>query len=743
MVNGSCIQISCTISGQQSINGICQCVNINSIVQAGSCVCPVNSQVVGIACVCFIVGQTMQNGQCACLTTGAFVESNVCTCGVSSINMSNTCSCPIGAKLVNGVCTCININSYIVGDSCVCPTYSLLVENTCTCPSNSQIVNNICTCTIISDQVMNNGACQCLTMGAFVNNNNVCSCGINALNMSNTCICPIYSSLVNNVCTCDQIIGQQIINGSCLCPFGQSIINDSCKQINYTINISNLECSTALFFQSFDIESITNQVSAWYNFSAGYIFSTTTVIQNAFIDISDNVYQTTIYPLFQSQNSFTNLKIQFGTQQFLNSGSFILSSTTSLSVNQMNIISKSGSQLTVNNLLNILASSINANITNLLVNISFAPSNGNITLINNINSSFNVSGYQILGTYVTSGTVAMIGINIYSPTVNVNQVSLKPIAYNVGNGSSYLFGSSVSTSVIQINNFTVILGSFSNILLLGSISSSSLNYYIFGGIIAYNQGNSVIISVNNVIYDSYQRFSTDYIGYFGFLVGHNPIQSSSITIENVCLQQNTTSKTTTQYFQSGLIGRNQGNSSIYNTSVAFIFVQGADFYCIGIIGYQLNSSVYAEIINTISSVSVSAGEHVGSLFGAEYAQNCSVLNTSVAGGNIGSGSTSYQVGGLIGSQYQNTTITNSSVLQTNVSGSSYVGGFIGFQNPGQFYITNSMIQSARILGSSNIGIIIGYYISGTIYFIGSSSTQIYVNGVLRSNCAALSNRDGC
>ncbi|CAL6026458.1 Hypothetical_protein [Hexamita inflata] len=77
MVNGSCVQVSCAISGQQSINGICQCVNINSIVQSGSCVCPINSQVVGIACVCSISGQNMQNGFCVCLTTGACLQQRL------------------------------------------------------------------------------------------------------------------------------------------------------------------------------------------------------------------------------------------------------------------------------------------------------------------------------------------------------------------------------------------------------------------------------------------------------------------------------------------------------------------------------------------------------------------------------------------------------------------------------------------------------------------------------------------
>ncbi|CAL6110792.1 Conserved_hypothetical protein [Hexamita inflata] len=119
IINGSCIQLVCPISGQQSINGICQCININQIVKNGYCVCPLNSQVVRITCICNIGGQVMLNGQCVCSTTGAIVMNDVCTCGVNSSNISNTCSCPSGASLVNGVCTCTNINAYISGNQCV------------------------------------------------------------------------------------------------------------------------------------------------------------------------------------------------------------------------------------------------------------------------------------------------------------------------------------------------------------------------------------------------------------------------------------------------------------------------------------------------------------------------------------------------------------------------------------------------------------------------------------------------
>ncbi|CAL5991801.1 Conserved_hypothetical protein [Hexamita inflata] len=734
MINGSCIQVTCAISGQQSINGICQCTNINSIIQSGSCVCPPNSNVIGTACVCSISGQTMLNGQCACSTNGALVNNGVCTCGVNGINVSNTCSCPSGASLVNGVCTCSNINAYISGDKCVCPTYSSLIGNTCRCPSNSQIFNNECLCNQITGQLMNNGVCQCQTTGAFVQVG-ACVCGQYAANVSNTCQCPTNSTLVNNVCTCDRIIGQQMVSGSCQCPSGQSVVNDSCQQTSYVINISNFQCSQEIFTSSFDIKDITNQVNTSSNFSSGYVFSASIVIQNAFIDISDNVYTSIVYPIFQSQNTFTNIKIQFGTQQ-LNSGSLIISSSTSVAVNQMNIISKPGRQLQVKTaLLNILtSSSMSANITNLLVNLSFAPSSGNITLINNINSIY---GYQVLGSFVSTGTIAMIGINVNAATINVSQISFQPFQYNVGNCSSYLFSNAISTSTFTINSIAFILGNNSNILFLSSISSDSTQYYLFGGIIANFYTNS-IINVNTVVLDSYQKFSTNNVKYSGFLIGFIQSSYSSVTIKNVCLQQNMTS-TTIQFFSFGFIGLNNGNSSISNAQVTFS-AQGTQLTYFGIIGSQSGNTLNAEIINLRTSVSFSLGSgyFVGSIIGIMQARNCSIQNTTVVGVINGSS----QAGGFCGfiNTNQLLTILNSTVSKTNIS--AYVtasGGFIGeIDSVSAIYLINSKIQSVRISSPTNFGMFSGYN-QGVQYFTGSSSSQNNINGVMYHDCAVLSN----
>ncbi|CAL6075746.1 Hypothetical_protein [Hexamita inflata] len=442
-----------------------------------------------------------------------------------------------------------------------------------------------------------------------------------------------------------------------------------------------------------------------------------------------------------------NCKIQFGTQT-LNSGSFIISSSTSISINQMNIISRPYSQLKVSaaqQLTILTTSTTSANVTNLFVNLSFAPSSGNISLFNNINGVFSITGYQILGSYVSTGMVAMIGVNLNTATVNVNHVSFQPNIYNVGNSSSYLFGNAITTtSRIQINSFAVVLGNSSNFLLLGSVSTTNqdTNYYLFGGLIAYI-GSASTISMNNIIYDSYQRFSTNYVSKSGFLVGYLSSCSNNVKVSNICMQQNMKS-TTQQFVCFGIIGWNQGNIFIENTSIIF-FAQATYIYCFGIIGYQQINSLFAEVQNLKTSVSLSSisGDFVGSIFGADQATNSSVQNMIVIEGSINSGA--MHIGGFTGQlhPYVNLTIYNSTISQTTISGTTSVGGYVGICYSA-FYLLNSKIQFIRIFGSAYIGIIIGEKGNDVISFAGSSSTSNYINGAQQNNCAALSNWiNGC
>ncbi|CAL5996563.1 Conserved_hypothetical protein [Hexamita inflata] len=566
---------------------------------------------------------------------------------------------------------------------------------------------------------------------------------------------------------------QQQIN--CLNNDGK-IIEGFCLA-NYTVNCSeNSSCS-----QLIHVSSVSNQYFVTYsiltqsNFSSGYVFNTSQIIQNSLIDVSDNIYSANVKPLFQSQSTFTNLKIQLGVQ-ILNSGSFLSAQKSLIIINQMNLVSRSGSQLTVsaNSQLNIFTNSLTgATINNLLVNLSFAPSSGNITLINNINGVFNISGYQVLGNYISTLTVAMIGINVQTATINVNQVSFKPTTYNVGNGSSYLFGSSVSAaSTLLINNLAVVIGNSSNFLLFSSIQTTQSNKCMFGGIIV-NIAQSISVSIYNIIINSYHKFNTSFVSESGFLIGNTTSIQSNISINNLCIQQYITSSLT-NFHNFGLIGWTRGNTSLYNASIS-LFVEGAQFGKFGIIGCQHIFSIYAEVINLRTFVSISSSNQqllncVGFVFGDGDAKNCSIQNTSVIGGNISSGS--QFVGGIIGYQQNNVTILNSSVQNSNISGSRTVGGIIGILSTNQnvtimntfitntnikgesqlggiigrcsqmsqLYLTNTHIKFVRISGiSTYFGVVVGSNQGGILQFMNSTASSNYINGVKQTECASLSN----
>ncbi|CAL6006436.1 Hypothetical_protein [Hexamita inflata] len=354
-----------------------------------------------------------------------------------------------------------------------------------------------------------------------------------------------------------------------------------------------------MYISTFDVAAVTSKVIDVSNFTAGYVFNTATVISNAFVDIYDNVYssQVTISPLFQTQSTFTNLKIQLGVQA-LNSGSFVLpSGGASAIINQMNIISKPGCQMTVNSgkQLNILGQSLSsATINNLLVNLNFAPSSGNITLVDTISGSFQITGYQVLGEYNSSQTVVMISILVNAATVIANQINFRPSVYNVGNCSSYLFSIAFSTSMIIISNVAIITGNSSNFQLLGSISTSSSIFYQFGGIVSLINGASTI-NINYVIFDSFSQFSSGYVSKSGFLIGNANSASYTITINNVCLQQNMTSAK--EFNNFGLIGSNLGTSTFKMLKQHFLLVVRT-FLMLELLGFRLIQIIQSLLLNT-------------------------------------------------------------------------------------------------------------------------------------------------
>ncbi|CAL6092723.1 Conserved_hypothetical protein [Hexamita inflata] len=624
------------------------------------------------------------------------------------------------------------------------------------CTNNQgSLVNGTCvqvSCSIQGQKVQN-GQCTCSTIGAFVQNG-ACSCGEGSLNISNLCKCPDHSSLVNGVCTCDQIFGQLMIDGICKCPTGQSVENGICIYLNYVINNTEFEqvCSQEVYTQIFDIDTKTTSFTNYLIYSSkyyinGYVFGTSSnIINNAFIDVCDNVYSNN-FSLFQSQYSFTNIKLQIGEQNVYNC-TLISQLSRQITMNQINIISRPDSELSVHQKAQIITQqSTNVKIINLLINISFTLQNGNISLVNNISGVFNIQGYQVLGTYVSTGTVSMIGINIDSAIVNVNNVAFQPSSFFVGNYSSYLFA--ISTySTIQVNSIAIILGNQQNTQILTSIQTYEgavneyrvLFYYQFGGIVSIMKNQSTL-NIYDIIVDSYQTVNTIYTRNFGIIVGYVISHENNIVINNICLQQIISIKqqysSNSIFEMCGLIGQNQGNLQIRNSYVIQKINGYTRYSCLGVIGQQAHFSIDLVVVNLKSSLSLnsssSSGNSIGSIFGKmEKALNCSIKNTTVQGYINSSGLEN--IGGFIGSLYYNNlniTIQYSNMTQLNISGWKNIGGYIGFQ----YQKTNiTIIESVNlnsILSGQSIGGFIGvqdYYANTTIQNSSINNTNISSKG---------------
>ncbi|CAL6026700.1 Conserved_hypothetical protein [Hexamita inflata] len=246
-------------------------------------------------------GYSWQNGQCSLLS-----------CSVE------------GQAAINGVCQCPGMYQYVFNNKCVCP-------------ENSAVIAGACSCTI-TGQILLNQVCVCTTNNAIVVNG-ACSCGVYGLNSSNTCSCPVNSNIVVDTCTCNIIYGQSMIDGSCQCASPQTMVDGKCKFVVNSTD-ADLVCSQQLYVTSFDILEITNTINGVANFSSGYVFSTANIITNAFINIVDAVYKVSSQqsPLFQSQSSFTIIKIQICSQTTIN-GAFMTPASI-IEINQVYIQSK-------------------------------------------------------------------------------------------------------------------------------------------------------------------------------------------------------------------------------------------------------------------------------------------------------------------------------------------------------------------------------------------------------------------
>ncbi|CAL6086613.1 Conserved_hypothetical protein [Hexamita inflata] len=527
------------------------------------------------------------------------------------------------------------------------------------------------------------------------------------------CISNLGYQMVNGSCVqvnCS-VPGQISLNGICQCQPGYTTISGSCQNIIYQLNNSDDSpmCSQTLYITTFDFQMVTNNITSSLNFSLGYVFNTD--IQNAFIDISDNVFTATAKPLFQTQTSFIHIKIQIGTQKL--TGGQLMTSATQILVSQLIIVSKQGTQITAaSGQLNIFqASATSANIQGLLLKLNFSMSAGNITVIGSImNGTLNVQGYQVLGIYQSTSSIALISLTLSSTTVVINNLNFMPTIYNVGNQSSYLLNT-VSESTIQITQVSTIIGNIDSFANITSISGYKI--FVFGGLIT-NQ-SSTTTTISSYISDSYQSINVQYSQYSGYIVGQAFQNLNEIYIDNICLYQqiNGTSQKLS-YF--GLIGDNEGMLTLTNSSISFS-VQSVNLEYFGIIGYQ--NTLNIEIINVIATSKFLAqkGTVIGGIVGQSFSSNYTICNVNCLNNNIQNNGSGSYIGSIVGRlenlssfKFVNSQINNSKLL---IGGwSALLLGFLDKNSSA--LIQHISISNGDINGSRSNAIISGYTSSDSL-----------------------------
>ncbi|CAL6083451.1 Hypothetical_protein [Hexamita inflata] len=533
---------------------------------------------------------------------------------------------------------------------------------------------------------------------------------------------------------------------------------DACQAQNITnneINFNLSACSMVQYATTFDIASATHPVGP-ASFAGGYAIASSSNISNAFIDVQDNTYATVVYPLFQNQSSFTNIKIQIGTQ-VAGAGS-LLSTSPTLAINQVNIVSKEGSQITVNATfkLSILAQSTTSVIaSDLLLNLSFSTATqGNISLIESATGVFNVTGFQVLGTYQSQGCVALGANTANTSAVIMNNVSFAPSAFNVGNQSSYLF-TKVNSSQIKLTNVMVKLGNSSHPAMSNFVFVTAVYYYQFGGLVS--QMNSTNLQVSDISYDCKQIYKIYYIQQSGLLVGLTNNSINLIQIQRTCISFAFKSISIIQNF--GLFGNLQVQLHIQKSNIMMNIISADSLTYVGIVGYQYIQSVlmYYYSLKVNVNINQNTGSYVGALVGFNQYPNCTILNSSVQNTNMNASSysggfmgyslnsnvfishcsifnssimavSSYS-GGFIGYAHLNITIQNSSVQNSNFSKKSYQAGFVGCLRAGSILLISiGQVFNSNIRGADFSGAFVGCTDSGS--YVTISDGLIFNNSII-------------
>ncbi|CAL5982091.1 Conserved_hypothetical protein [Hexamita inflata] len=521
----------------------------------------------------------------------------------------------------------------------------------------------------------------------------------------------------------------------------EQLVSSQCTGQNNLVNVTNQSnllqfmCSSIEYnFTTIDISTVTNPISA-FNFSPGFVFFSQNT-QNAFIDVQQI---SSVFTLFRYQYAFTNIKIQLRNLVFNNSGS-LLAYNSAIIVNQMKILQKDGTSLSVNSPTSfsiLQVSSTLTNITNLLINISFiSSSSGSINLVSNLQGNMNICGYQIFGSYYSTNQISLGVIFANTSQIYINNTIFTLSVYSVGNQSSYLM-CLINNSNIQITHILISLGVETNFNLFSSISSSSSNYILYGGLIT-NQ-KATITTIQDVSFNIFTKYQSQYVNMSGQLIGCAIGALNTINLDSICYYENIESLNS-YISQFGMIGQIEGIIFVSNSSITFIIaLNSSNVIAIGIIGYISNSQN-----STLTNIQIQFNQS-GNMFvvlnsafiiGQQLSTNWTAQNIYINNSSLQANS---YCGILTSSSYSNTTIIQITIFNVFLSakGSGIAVGIVGTAYK-QTYVKNTIVKVSKMLVESTSDSCIG-----TI--MGSSTTTLITENTIISNISQLtvSGIDNC
>ncbi|CAL6008842.1 Conserved_hypothetical protein [Hexamita inflata] len=476
-------------------------------------------------------------------------------------------------------------------------------------------------------------------------------------------------------------------------------------------------CSQPAYITTFDIQEITTQISA-QNFTSGSVFGSQINISNTFIDIQDNTYAVTVSPLFQDQNQFYNIKIQFGSQN-IQTGE-LLSASSSIIINNLRLISKLQSSIQMNSgyMISILQRHCNsASIKDMYLNLTITASSSGLGLFNQLYGQIQLINYQISGVYETQGWISFGAIVANTSQIIVKFLNFVPQSFTVGNMSAALF-CVINSSNIEISKTVIKLGDQNTSLQITSITTTATKYLQFGGLISMSNSSRIVIA--EISYYSNLSCQTQYINNSGWLLGSSISSSSQILLQSICLSITLLSDANMSQF--GVIGICNGNISLISLNIQ----KTCNFAIIinyGVFG-QVNNSQLLKVsnINIQIYISIKYGNNASVLVGVLDSQNCSISNLLF----YNSSSNNTGISGLISFSLKDIYIYSCSVDNVNLQQSGDIGLFIS-KALGYICITSSQVSDSFIYQ--------GGYAGGFLAFVDSDiniSRSISNNIVIES-----------